>query len=200
MNLISAITQADKQQISVILRSYKFDNGAVNYPAVLSIPQESRIPELAKKDFQGTIAAIGAALTIAVESMNLVRGLNASQIWDLAEAIIDTSNEDRLSLEDFMLFLQKMTRGEYGKLYESMDIPKFMELFEKYREERWQELNKIKLDRHSQHKGSGISEKSSTRDPLDEHFYGMAGRLSELNEQLKSSRKENRKLKDIDKF
>lgn len=190
----------DKLAINTVLRNFKTESGAVKYQAVLSVPLIERIPELAKKDFPKMIMLITAALTLCFESMNLKRPMTAHQIVDLAEAIIDTSGEDKLSMEDLMLFLQKLVRGEYGVLYESMDIPKFMEKFETYREERWQQLNAIRNERQMEHKGMGDTNRNTINDPLDEHFSNITGQLNDMKANLRETRKENQKLKDIDKF
>lgn len=190
----------DKQGISVILRDYKTSQGIIKYDRVLAIPVNDRIPKLAEKDFGKTITVISAALTLAFEGMNLKRGMTATQTVDLAEAIIDTAGEDNLALEDLMLFLQKLVRGEYGAMYESMDIPKFMTEFEKYRENRWQELNSIRYNTASQHKVQGDTGRTGEPDELSQHFSQMANRLSEMNSKVKDLRSENQKLKDIDKF
>lgn len=185
----------DKMQVSVILRDYKTDAGAVNFNAVLAIPRTQRIPQLAQEDFRKTIALMTVALYSAFEGMNLKRGMNDIQILDLAEMIIDTSSEDNLSLEDLMLFLQKLVRGEYGVNYESMDIPKFMDKFEIYRELRWQQLNEIRRNEHLKLKSEGETQRASKNDELSEHFASMGDRMSELKNELKKTRQENKNLK-----
>lgn len=186
----------NKQAISLILRDYKTTQGVIIYEKVLSIPLSERIPEMAKKDFAMVIANISGALTMAFESMNLKRGMNATQVLDLAEAIIDTAGEDNLAFEDLMLFLQKLIRGEYGAMYESMDIPKFMTEFEKYREDRWQELVNIRHSKNSQYKGMGDNTRSNEPNELSIHFSEMANRLSEMNSKIKQLRNENNTLKN----
>jgi len=99
---------------------------------------------MAKKDYAQIAVLISAGLTLAFESMNLARPMKPAQIADLAEIIIESANEDNLSIEDVVLFLQKLTQGDYGPLYESMDIPKFMQTFEVYRENRFQAMQTIK--------------------------------------------------------
>jgi hypothetical protein len=142
----------NKQEINLILRNYKNDNGSVCFPALFGIRTEERLPSLFKSDAAQIASIISVGLTISFESMNLSRPMNGSQIADLAETILDSSHEDNLALEDVMLFLQKLIRGEYGKLYESMDIPKFMDMFEIYREERWQAINRLHEERQVQYK------------------------------------------------
>jgi len=195
MNLINAMVAGDKLQVSTILRDYKTPQGLVKYDKVLSIPLSERIPELAKKDFANIVGIITAALTLAFEGMNLNRGMNPIQTLDLAEAVIDTAGEDNLAMEDLMLFLQKLVRGEYGAMYESMDIPKFMTAFEKYREERWQQLNNIRDEQATQHKVMGDPGRTGEPDELSEHFSKMADSMSRMNSELKATRKENIELK-----
>lgn len=185
----------NRQQISLILRDYKTPQGVVKYDMVLSIPIQDRIPQLAEKNFTKMVTIISAALTLCFEGMNLKRGMNQIQVVDLAEAIIDTSGEDNLAMEDLMLFLQKLVRGEYGAMYESMDIPKFMTAFEEYREERWQAVSNIRLDAAAQHKVLGDTGRTGTVDELSEHFSRMGERFTEMKNQLKETRQENIQLK-----
>jgi len=185
----------DKAGISVILREFKTNQGIVKYEKVLAIPTVERIPALAQKDFHKMITIISAALTLAFEGMNLKRGMNALQVVDLAEAIIDTAGEDNLAMEDLMLFLQKLVRGEYGAMYESMDIPKFMTAFEEYREQRWQQLNNIREEQHVQHKAMGDTGRTGEPDELSKHFSNFADKISSMSSELKATRRENAELK-----
>lgn len=186
----------NKQEIGLILRSYKLADGAANFSALLTIPVSERIPAMAAKDFNQTSMIMVAGLTLALESINLKRPMNENQIMDLAETIIDTAAEDNLAIEDLMLFLQKLVRGEYEGFYESIDIPKFMEKFEVYRQERHEALVKIKEEKNAQFKALGDQERNNSRDPLEEHFATMSGRLSDLKEKLRDTISENRKLKN----
>ena len=149
----------NKLGINLALRDYKQPNGVVYFPSLFSIKSEERLPALFQTEPAKIASLVCVGLTMAFEGMNLARGLNGSQINDLAETILESSNEDNLALEDLMLFLQKLTRGEYGKLYESMDIPKFMEFFEKYREERFQALQDLRYEQSSQHKALPINDR-----------------------------------------
>ncbi len=199
-NLINALAKGDRQTVNIALREFKTPQGVICYDKVLAIPRDQRLPELAKNDFNTILTIITAALTLAFEGLNLKRAMTPGQIVDLAEMIIESSHEDNLAMEDLMLFLQKFVRGEYGAMYESMDIPKFMLCFEDYRETRWQELNNIRLNLAAQHKVQGDMGRSNQPDELSIHFSNMADKLSSMNSALKETRKENQKLKDIDKF
>lgn len=156
---MNALKAGNKQEITLALRGYKLPNGTINFPALFAIPTNSRLPYLAENNLSEILPIVTGGLTLAFETMNLVRGMNNSQIIDLAETLLDSSFEDNLALEDLMLFLQKLTRGEYGKLYESMDIPKFMEMFEVYREERFQESKNLREEQAVQYNAVPINER-----------------------------------------
>ena len=159
--LTAALISGNRQEINKALEPFK-DGAGYNYPEILSIPE--RLPEMAKNAYNDTLGLITVALTKSFQAMNLVRPMNADQIVELAETILDSSNEDRLALEDVILFLQGLIRGKYGALYESMDIPKFMEKFEVYREARHQALVRIKEERHSNYVSAGDATRWSKED------------------------------------
>ena len=166
------VARIDKVGVNLELRKYKNENGSTNYPELFSIPNERRISAMAKQDLGQTIKMIAVALTLCFETMNLTRPMQAFQILDLAEMIVDESESDKLAFEDLMIFLQRLTRGEYPGLYEGMDIPKFMERFGIYRDERWNEGVRLRDEKHEEYKRMGddnIFERTTGReaDTLD---------------------------------
>ena len=160
-NLINAMESSDRRAVNFEIQAYKLPNGAENYPALLSIPTSERLPAMASQDLQRTDMIVTAGLTMAMESMNLARSMNAAQVMDLSSAIIDTAAEDNLALEDVVIFLQKLVRGHYGSMYESMDIPKFMGKFEEYRQERHESMMRIKEERDAQYKALPVNDRYS---------------------------------------
>lgn len=199
--MIDAVRKGDKQQVNFVLRDYKLQNGSPNFLALFDIPNASRIRDLAKLNYDDTSDLVIAAITLAMENMNLKRGLSASQINDLAEEIIDTSSDDNFSMEDFVLFLQALTRGKYGELYESMDIIKFMGLFEKYRDDRWQEWVRFKEAQHAQYKTLGDPGRiEGNKTALDEHLSSFTQKLQVKNDEIKSLRAERKRQNDINNF
>lgn len=196
MSIESVVLQGNNQAVNIVLRNFKNSVGALDFQKILSVPREQRIPVLNKKDPEHLSMVITAGLTLALETMNLKRPMTAGQICDLSENIIDSANEDHLSVEDLMLFLQKLVRGEYGSNYESMDIPKFMEKFEVYREERWQQLNIIRDGLHTQSKVADDTGRTNVESELGAHFSGMAEKFSVLNSELKRQRNQNKELRD----
>lgn len=196
MSIESVVLQGNNQGVNIVLRNFKTSTGGLDFQKILSVPREERMPVLNKKDPEHLSVVVTAGLTLALETMNLKRPMSAGQICDLAETIIDSSNEDHLSVEDLMLFLQKFVRGEYGSNYEAMDIPKFMEKFEMYREERWQQLNALRDGVHIQNKTTGDTGRENQESELGAHFSGMAEKFSILNSELKNQRSVNRELQD----
>lgn len=149
----------DKFSVIQCMKQFKLPTGGANFPALFSIPSNQRLPQLAKEDLKRTAALVTVGITSAIESMNLARTMNADQIMDLTDAVIETSSEDNLSFEDLVLFMQKLVRGEYGPLYESMDIPKFMEKFEIYRQERYEHVLSMREEEAAQHKALPINDR-----------------------------------------
>lgn len=169
--------QGNKQEIMLVLKNFKLQTGGVNFPVIFEIPSEHRLPQLAKQDYQQTFALVAGGLTLAFETMNLSRSINESQILELSDTVLESASEDNLSLEDLMLFLQKLTRGEYGKLYESMDIPKFMDMFEVYREERFQALRNIREEQYVSHKPDYSETRLSEQFKHDEQLKNISAIL-----------------------
>jgi len=141
---------------------------------------------MAENDYEGTLGVVTAGVTLAMENLNLKYPMNALQILDLADAIIDTAAEDNLSLEDLMLFLQQLTRGKYNPLYESMDVPKFMEKFEIYREVRHKEMVELRWNKHLEYISLGDPERSTKPETaFDEHLQSYSNKLQEKNDEIK---------------
>lgn len=164
----------NRMEINLALKEYKLPSGQSNYPALFSITSEQRLPALAKEDIKRTAAIVGVGITAAMESMNLSRPMNSVQIMDLTDAVIETAAEDNLAVEDLMLFLQKLTRGEYGTMYESMDIPKFMEKFELYREERFQSMQNIREEQAANHRPDYSDTRLSEERSMEENLKNVA--------------------------
>ncbi len=182
---MNAIQKQDRDLIKKCLTPFKNEFGAVKFDSVLSIPRSSRLPELIKSCPKEIAASITVSLGFAFESMNLSRPMSVSQILDLTDAILESSAEDYLSLEDVLLFLQGLVRGKYGKLYESMDIPKFMDFYEIYREERHQAHLRIQEEAHSNFKAMGDNTRTSAVDQLSSAMDKAIGSMSSIKTVLK---------------
>lgn len=188
----------DNKTMALILKQYKHKTGEVNYPAVFTVPSSERLPALYQKDFMQATALVVGALTMAFERMSLKK-MTGEIINNIAEEIINSCDEDNLSLEDLVLFLQNMVRGRYGDIVE-ISVAKFMNLFDKYRDARTEAIQEYRENEHLQFKGLGDANRTVKSDPLAEHFSRMSGVFSELKESVRDLKQENKKLKDIDKW
>lgn len=176
-NLINAVMQGNRHELNLCLKKFK-EGSSINYPAVLSI--HKRLPAMAKENPEETLGIVVVSLTMAFETMNLSRPMNDAQVVELAETIIDSSEEDYLSPEDVLLFLQGLVRGKYGSLYESMDIPKFMEKFEIYRSERHIALIEHRREQHIQHNALPINDRLADMFPDDFKQQMRAAKIEDL--------------------
>jgi hypothetical protein len=133
------------------------ERGTIVFPRVFEISLDERIPALSKTEdgkYQ-VLVALTASLKSMFSNINLRVGLNEDHLIEIAELVIDQSHEDNLALEDFLLFGQKFLVGEYGKIYDRMDVPTFFEFFEKYRQARHESILNIRDEQHSQYKVMG---------------------------------------------
>jgi hypothetical protein len=187
------LQQGNREQIPLILKQYKTKTGAENFPALFSIPVDQRLSKMAENDYSEAISLVTGAITMAMEMLNLKTPMNPLQIVDLSDAIIDTAGEDNLSLEDVVLFLQNLTRGKYNPLYESLDVAKFMEKFEIYRQERHEAVLALRENQHLEYKGLGDPTRSiKPETDFDEHLQSYTSKLQEKNDEIKLLRREAR--------
>lgn len=149
-----------------MLEPYR-ERGIVDHTKTLSIAIADRIPALIKQP-SGRLrisVALSQALASAFKHIKSVK-LDADQIVEIAEGIIDTSHEDQLSVEDILLFLKDLLTGKYGKLSGGMDMPTFFDYLEEYRDERYRVLKKQRWEEHLTFKSLGDSNRSSINDNL----------------------------------
>lgn len=180
-------------EVQTILRRYKTNTGAANYPVLFSIPSDERLAKMAENDYSGAITIVTAAVTMAMENLNLKTPMTPIQIVDLADAILDSSAEDNLALEDLVLFLQNLTRGKYNPLYESMDVPKFMEKFEIYRQQRHEAVLEYRENQHLEYKALGDPTRATKPETaFEEHLQSYTTKLQAKNDEIKLLRRENK--------
>lgn len=183
-------------ETSLILKQFKLPNGASNYPELFKVHTHERLPALAQLDFRRINIILIKELTLCFETMNLRRAMNEFQILALAELIIETSAEDNLSLEDVLLFLQNLVKGKYEMSYESIDIPKFMKIFEIYRQERYEAIQEFRYNRHLEYKALGNPQRKQSDDPLDIHLMEMSTKIQGLKDELKEQKDVNKRLRE----
>lgn len=166
---MNALTSGDRLAIAPALKSYKLPSGGTDYVEVLKIPMDDRLLGLSEKlGFEMVYKNIVGAITVAMENLNISKPLSADQILELADEIMDTAGQDALSLEDILLFLQKLVRGETAETYSRMDIPTFMRMLEKHRESRYKALKNYEYEQHAQLKGLAPGVQGKQRLNIDE--------------------------------
>ena len=158
--MLSVMEMGDKRAIAVKLDEFR-EMGIVRHEKTLAISHEERIPQLIKQeDGRAKVsAAIMASLISAFSNLNIKSPMNEDQIFELAEAIIDSSHEDYLSIEDLLLFLRELIMGKLGKMKDKMDMPTFFEYLEVYRQKRWETLQHIRDEQHTQIKVAGRTQR-----------------------------------------
>jgi hypothetical protein len=190
------IEPIDRVGINIELAKYKSQTGVILFEKLFALPIEQRIFSLAKNDMRGVVTTISVALKLAMESMNLKRPMNETQIVDLAEAIVDTAAEDKIAVEDLMLFLQGLTRGKYGELYDGIDMPKVMNKFDKFRDDRWDEGIRLRDQKHEEYKKLGDDNNFQRYNPKDTSAFGDMMQHYRTKTQVRRDEKRERKSYD----
>lgn len=185
--------------INLELKKFKDERGCIKFETLLAIPLENRICKMAEKNLNETIKVVTVALTLAMETLNISRRMNDFQILDLAEVIVDEAPSDKIALEDLMLFLQRLTRGEYPELYEGMDQAKFMARFNSYRDERWAEGVRLRDEKHEEFKRLGDDnsfERNNKTSPIGEELNRHRLKVQQQKDEIALLRKENKILRN----
>lgn len=179
----------DKVAIYEHLSTFK-ERGIVQFNKVLAIPTEERIPALILQEGGREVVTtvLTASIISAFTNLNIRTGMNEDQVIELALQIIEESSEDNLGLEDVLLFLQQLITGKVGVVNDRMDMPTFFKLFEVYRQERHEELIKVRYEQAVNHKALGPSERASEDQTTEKDAHRLA-----LSEHMKHIYKEEPK-------
>jgi hypothetical protein len=189
---MSAILKADQERAHHIMRTYQ-ERGVINFEKVLAISAHARIPNLTHVyGFENIHKLLGAMLTAFNESLNLIRPMTPDQIFECSHDLVMTTEEDQLSVEDFVLFFKGAREGKYGRILDRLDQQTVFALLEEYRTERHRQYVRIKEEKHLEKKALGPSERVNEPNPLEEGMNNLVGRLSEMKGKLKEQREINR--------
>jgi hypothetical protein len=136
------------------------DKGQVKFPEVMKISLHSRIPNLTHVyGFQSMHKILMALLTGFSNSLNLIRPMTPEQIFDCSYELVMTSQEDQLSIEDYVLFFKGAKEGKYGRILDRMDQQTLFELLEQYRDQRHRALIVTREEQAAQHKTSLVNDR-----------------------------------------
>lgn len=127
------------------------------------------MPDLVASVGMETMAMlITAELTKFIESYTVVRPMNADQIVECAFSILSSSEEDKLSLQDLILFFEGAKQGKYGRILDHIDQHVIFEMMEIYRQERHIKYLNIKDEQHTMFKSIGDNKRSSDDNEKEE--------------------------------
>jgi len=160
------VAKSKPQQIAAMLEPYR-ERGLVDHRKTLAISMDYRIPQIIQQPGGRLRVSVAISSAIASAFGHIEKAkMNAEQIVELAEGIIDTSHEDQLSVEDVLLFLKDLLMGKYGKMSSGIDMPAFFEVFERYRDERYRTIKAIRYEEHLTFKSLGDSNRGVDELPL----------------------------------
>lgn len=146
----------------------------------MSIPSSERIVTLIAKDRVFVHKIIAAQIDYAMQYFNLRYGLTTPQIFLLVDEILEDAESDNLSVQDVYLFLVQLGTGKMGKIYDRLDIPTFMELFENYRQARHEAYINLKYEQDSQYKTYGDPERTTIDTEKELHKTALKEHLKNL--------------------
>lgn len=171
---------------------YYSENNTPNYISLLKIPANDRLPGLAQKvGVENLGALLMAEITKFQACYNVIRPMNPDQIAQCAFSIIQTSEEDYLSLEDLVLFFEGAKQGKYGKVYDRLDQQIIFEMLELYREQRHRQFIQFKEEEHAQHKGVPVNERFIEEGLNEEKDKNRAA----MNQYLRQQQQQTEELK-----
>lgn len=131
-----------------------------DYSKLLTVPE--RIPELTVQIGEANMCAIiMAEIQKFCECFTVVRPMSADQIAFCALAIMQTAEEDRLSLNDLVVFFEGAKQSKYGRILDHIDQSVIFEHLEVYREYRHQWIMSKREEMHAQYKSMGFKDRSS---------------------------------------
>lgn len=123
---------------------------------------KERLPDIVKAAGASKIGELlMAEITKFVQAYTVVRPMNNDQIAECAFALISTSDEDRLSLQDIIVFFDGAKQGKYGRVLDHIDQHVIFEMLEMYREERHRQFKNIEYEKSIHFKGMGDTNRTS---------------------------------------
>jgi pantothenate kinase len=139
---------------------YFSENNSVDYLKILKVPVSDRLPELSIKVGLGNMIKILMAEIVKFQNCyNVIRPMNPDQIAQCSFSIIQTAEEDFLSLEDVILFFEGAKQGKYGKVYDRLDQQIIFEMLEVYRDERHRVFIGYKDEQNAQYKATPVNDR-----------------------------------------
>ena len=138
----------------------------------MAVSVSDQLPSLAKLNLQfgqnKTAALIKLYLIDITELVNLKRPLTEKQIEYIATRVV--SDFYNLTIADIHVIFQNLLSGKYGSMYDSLDVPKMLKIFQTYFDERCE-----------------ICEYNTRATVDDKHGNMTAGRMKEYFDKLEKN-------------
>lgn len=174
------------------IRPY-LQGGVVQFDKLLSLSMSARIPSLTHDyGFEKIHQLLIVMLKAFNDSLNLIRPMTDEQVVEIGYELVMTTEEDQLSIEDYVLFFKGAKEGKYGKILDRLDQQTVFQMLEEYRQARHIAFVKIKEEEHLQYKALGPADRTVEKNELAESMANIVGRLGEMKEKLKEQREINR--------
>ncbi len=144
--------------LSNLVRQQYEKEGKVEFPALLAIAIEDRIPGLIEKYGNKTMHQLTVMILkefFATLPMPVYKRPSETAISVAACDIMLTAGEDYLALEDVMLFLQRARAGKYGGIKSIATTKDLLRMLELYREERHLAYSALKAETETGYKKLG---------------------------------------------
>lgn len=111
--------------------------------------------------------------------------MNGTQVVECAYDLIMKGREYHCALEDFILFFERAKTGEYGKVYNRIDSPVVLGLFDKYLDNRYAAIADYRQQEQQAYLSAPKEESSSDKAARALHGFGGAigdiiGKMKEL--------------------
>lgn len=149
---------------NLVVQQYQHE-GAVKFDALLSIPLSDRIPGLIESYGKKTMHRLLVMILKEFNNKLLLpkaKKLTETKISIAACEIMLLSYEDQLSLEDVILFLQRVKSGRYGPI-KALVLPSILfQKMEMYRQARHKVFIKMKESRDAAFKTMDAAPRSSS--------------------------------------
>jgi hypothetical protein len=142
------------------------DNDSINYQKLLSIPLENRIPALIE---EFGIKRMHSLITVMIKEfchaikLPKSRKLNETGSRACACDLMLTAEEDKLSLEDLVLFFERAKQSRYGAFKNMLTHFSLMEKLEMYRDERHRAYYEMKEQKEAELKILGPAKRITTQ-------------------------------------
>jgi len=157
------VNMLEYELITNLVQQQYSKNGEINFPLLLSIPLNDRIPALMQefglKRMYNLLLMIVRAFCFSLP-IPKTKKLSETRMSVCACDLILTAQEDQLSLEDIILFFERAKSGRYGPIKSLLSHYQVMVLLDKYRAERYEAFMKIEDEKNAELKTHGPAERT----------------------------------------